>query len=323
MSDRSDFVDDFIAGSAWADWQRHPLAGDASSRRYERLSSGSQSVILMDAPDDAPKGIRRFADMVAVLEQQGLFPPSVLAHSTDTGIMVLSDLGPLHFAAWLVKRPADEHDLYSAAIDVLARLHEVRAPELLSRITPDVAAQMVEISGTYYAECDVSDLAGEMKLAMATYAPVAETLALRDFHAENLIWRPSEKGMKRVGLLDFQDAFIAPAGYDLISLLRDARRDVPPEIVEMMITRFIEQTGSGPEMRAQLACLGAQRNLRILGVFGRLAREMGKRSYVDLLPRVWYNLMCDLDHPALANLRQATLETLPPPTDDLLHRLRQ
>jgi aminoglycoside/choline kinase family phosphotransferase len=152
-----------------------------------------------------------------------------------------------------------------------------------------------------------------MTAALSACAPVADRLALRDFHAENLIWRPALAGAARVGLLDFQDAFIAPAGYDLVSLLRDARRDVDPKLVQDMIARFTAGTDVGPDFPAQFACLGAQRNLRILGVFARLAKQAGKTRYLTLIPRVWRNLMLDLAHPALADLRAVVHDLLPPP----------
>jgi Predicted phosphotransferase related to Ser/Thr protein kinases len=153
--------------------------------------------------------------------------------------------------------------------------------------------------------------------------PTPDTLALRDYHAENLIWRPDLDGLARVGLLDFQDAFVAPLGYDLASLLRDARRDVPDDICAAMVAHFMAATGAGAEFPAQLACLGAQRNLRILGVFARLATEMGKTRYIPMIPRVWAQLQKDLAHPALSDLRDVVADLLPPPDAALLARLQR
>ncbi len=320
MSDRAELIDGFIARSKWSDWKRAPLAGDASSRRYERLRQGDQSVVLMDAPPDGGNGTLRFAQIVEVLEGCNLCPPAVLAHDPDDGIMVLADLGPDDFAGWLANHADETSVLYSAAVDVLVSLNDVTPPTFLKHMTPQVGADMIGIAAEFYGAADGADLMQEMEGALKAHAPVADVMALRDFHAENLIWRPTENGLARVGLLDFQDAFVAPAGYDLISLLRDARRDVPPDVADGMIDRFIRMTGTGS--RAQFACLGVQRNLRILGVFARLACEMGKTRYVDLIPRVWANLLLDLDHPVLDQLKQAVFDTLPEPDPALLERLR-
>jgi aminoglycoside/choline kinase family phosphotransferase len=160
-----------------------------------------------------------------------------------------------------------------------------------------------------------------MENALANFAPDPTTLALRDYHAENLIWRPEHKGARRVGLLDFQDAFVAPAGYDLASLLRDARRDVASSVANETIDYFATRTKAGPEFRTGLACLGVQRNLRILGVFARLATTMGKPRYLAFMPRVWGHILQDIENPNLTNLKQAVMDTVPAPTPSYLKGL--
>lgn len=115
---------------------------------------------------------------------------------------------------------------------------------------------------------------------------------------------------------------MAPAGYDLASLLRDVRRDVNAGLAEQMTDYYMQATGADAGFRAGLACLGAQRNLRILGVFARLSMHFGKPHYVDLIPRVWNHLQNDLTHPVLAGIRKIVEATLPPPTPDVLKRLK-
>lgn len=323
MSDRKAIIAKFLSLSEWVHWKRSPIAGDASARRYERLSYDGSSVILMDAPPENGEATIPFAGIAQYLGANGLAAPSILAHDPDNGIMILSDLGSSDFARWLRSTPQEDTALYLAATDVLAHLQTCTPPSHLTKMTPKVGAQMIGIAAEQYAQTQAPDLLDEMESALNQHAPEADTLALRDFHAENLIWRPHMSGVARVGLLDFQDAFIAPKGYDLASLLRDARRDVEPKLAEDMITHFIKHTGQNDAFRTQLACLGAQRNLRILGVFSRLATQMKKPQYIDLIPRVWINLQLDLAHPALATLRTAVQDTLPEPTHALLEKFRQ
>jgi len=153
--------------------------------------------------------------------------------------------------------------------------------------------------------------------------PADPVLVLRDFHAENLIWLNSRQGLRRAGLLDFQDATAGPRGYDLVSLLEDARRTVPPDLVRAMIDRFLSATGLDPqEFGATLAALGAQRSLRILGVFARLSRRDGKPRYVDMIPRVRRHLAAALAHPELAGLRDIVEASLPEAGSEHLNWLR-
>ena len=157
----------------------------------------------------------------------------------------------------------------------------------------------------------------------AALEPVREVLVLRDYHGDNLIWLPARKGVARVGLLDYQDALAGHAAYDLMSLLEDARRDTSAELREAMIGRYL---GRRPELdgaafRAAYAALGAQRNLKIVGIFARLAIRDAKPRYLELIPRVWEHLMRDLEHPALAPLARWVARHLAPPEPATLARV--
>jgi aminoglycoside/choline kinase family phosphotransferase len=322
MYDRADLIRDFVAKTVWKNWQPNPVPGDASARRYWRLTDGKQTVILMDDAPELGGSTVPFATIAQLLKSHGLSAPHILAHDPDNGLMVISDLGNHDVAAWLRAHPEQEMGLYQTSVDVLVKLHRITPPDDLDRMTAQSGADMLDLVGAFYSRADITDLQHQMLAALEVHAPITQTLALRDFHAENLIWRNAHKGLDRVGLLDFQDAFVAPAGYDLVSLLRDARRDVGQDTAETMITYFSEQISAGPGFRTQLACVAIQRNLRILGIFGRLSLKMGKAQYLDLIPRVWGHILTDLEDPKLVQLRQAVLDTVPAPTEKLLAGLK-
>jgi aminoglycoside/choline kinase family phosphotransferase len=163
-----------------------------------------------------------------------------------------------------------------------------------------------------------------LEAAIRDHADGPRVLILRDFHAENLLWLPGRAGLARVGLLDFQLGQMGQPGYDLVSLLQDARRDVAGETEAAMIARFVRATGTAPDaFAAQYAVLGAQRALRILGIFARLCLVAGKPGYVSLIPRVWGQLQRNLAHPALADLRAVCDDLLPEPVPDILTRIER
>lgn len=321
MSEREKQIAQFLAAEGLAAWQRVRLAGDASGRRYERLGHDGRSVILMDSDPGTGQETAPFARIAGILADEGLSPPDILAHEPEAGLMIISDLGPHDFAKWLANRPDDGEMLYKAAVDVLVRLKNIVPPPDLPILTPDVGGAMLEPLFPHYTDAPIDDLSNAVTTAMSALLPPADTLALRDYHAENLIWRPDLTGTDRVGLLDFQDAFVAPAPYDLASLIRDVRRDVSVELVEKMMQHYARALDAGDDLKAQVACIGAQRNLRILGIFARLARTLNKPRYIDLIPRVWRNLQLDLNHPALADVKRAAA-ILPPPEPAFLTTLR-
>ena len=312
-------ADPRLAATPFATWQAAPLAGDASARRYSRLTGpNGDSAILMDATRDAPAATAAFITLARRLAAHGLAAPAILWTHPDAALLVVEDLGRLTFAEWLAGRPGDEGTLYAAAIDLLPAVQAVPPPAGLATFTPAHAAGLIAPLFEHYLATPPdtlqAEITGLLQEALATLPPGRERLALRDFHAENLVWRPDRVGADRVGLLDFQDAVLAPPEYDLVSLTRDARRDVPDPLRTAMMDRFALVTAQDPGLVAQSCALwGVQRNLRILGIFARLAAMGGKPRYRALMPRVHAQIMADLAHPALSRLAPVLRPALPPP----------
>lgn len=306
-------------GTIWAAAEAQPLAGDASSRRYTRLSRDGESAILMEDPEG---DVALFARLARHLRTLGLSAPEVLAEAPGT--LLLEDLGD-GLIARLAVDDESERRLYLCATDALAALHRHAPPEGLPEATPERLAGMTDLAFDWYA----GGMEAEKTACIAAFGALLEEVAnstgvmvLRDYHAENILWLPGRSGAARAGLLDFQDALAGHPAYDLVSLIEDARRDVSPVTAAACIAHYLDATGL-PEapFRAALAALGAQRNLRILGVFARLAATRGKPGYIDLIPRVWRHLQHDLRHPALAEVA-AILAALPAPGADHLERLK-
>ena len=309
-------IEAFLAGSPAAGWARQRLTGDASGRRYERLlAPDGRSAILMDAQAE-PASLPPFLAVGAHLRALGLCAPEVLAQGES--LLLLEDLGLEHLAAWLSQRPTEALLPYGVAVEVLVRLQSAPPPRGFSALTPARGAAMLAPLWEHYAPgADprlAADLARRLVEALEAHAPDPSVLALRDFHAENLVWRPKREGTDRLGLLDFQDALLAPPEYDLASLLRDARRDTDEELRAAMIRRFADLTGQDEtQVSAATAVLGLQRNLRILGIFARLVQERGKPGYLALLPRVHAHVEGDLEHPTLRPLAGLVRALVPPP----------
>lgn len=321
----------FIAAAGWADAQVSHLAGDASNRTYKRLlQPGGAGAVLMDAPPEKGEDVRPFVHIAKHLTALGLSAPEIYHSDTEHGFLLIEDLGDSLFTLEIAADPAQERPLYEAAVDVLTTLH--RAPP------PDVpaydAAKTVPLAGLAYdwyqfgATGAVDDVAKTQFCTIfhdliSPYDRELTVLIQRDYHAENLLWLPARTGAARVGLLDFQDAMLGHRAYDLVSVLQDARRDVPAATEHSMKTRFITQSQLDPEaFDAAYALFGLQRNLRILGVFARLCLRDRKLHYVDLLPRVWEHVQTNLKHPRLAAAAAVLKADLPAPTPDLLAKLK-
>ena len=327
MSHRDTLIQTFIEGTAWKGATVAALAGDASNRRYLRLTHPEGgSAVLMDAPREKGEDTAPFIRIAEFLTAQGLSAPRILARDEAQGFLLLEDLGDDLFARVIPRDPSLEYSLYSAATDLLVQLHAAPPPEGLAAYDPPLMADLAALPFDWYAKAEPGlrrDFAQAMQSALEGLRGASDVLIQRDYHAENLLWLPGRKGAARVGLLDFQDAMLGHRAYDLVSLLQDARRDVPATIEEAMIDRYTDQSALDPaQFRADYNRLGAQRNLRIVGVFARLCIRDGKAHYVDLIPRVWGHLMRNLEDPALSDVATLVTQGLPAPDADFLKRLK-
>ena len=323
MSARAKLLSDFIAGSDWSTATRQPLAGDASRRRYERLQdeNASRSAILMDAPPELGEDTRPFLKVGDYLRDIGLSAPATYASDTKNGFLIIEDFGTDMYDVVCMLSPDKEETLYDAAVDALIALAKAPPMDGLSDYRPQMP-ELAASSYRWYAEpIKETAMRSEMEEAQGLLSELISGMSsktctvLRDFHAQNLLWLPQREDVKHVGLLDFQDAMIGPVVYDLVSLVTDARRDVPPEIRERCEARFALGLGlDSEEMARDISICSAQRNLRILMVFGRMSLHFEKPHYVDLIPRVWSYLLRDLAHPDLKELRKVLLRDLPEPT---------
>ena len=290
--------------------------GDADEAERARLGYNALARL-------AGNNVAAFAGLAQALTARGFSAPKILAGDADRGLLLIEDLGEGVFAR-LVPEHAHEGALYAAAVDALAALYRSSLPDEVSyqgadwRIHPlDPAAQRAEarLFVDWYAThqgglAPDEAAAGQFDALWTDIAPAFEAhtpgLALRDYHAENLIWLPEREHHARVGLLDFQDAVFAHPAYDLVSLLEDARRDVDPELAPALKDRFFERAGLSDRdaFEAAYALAGAQRNAKILGIFVRLARRDNKPRYLAMIPRVARHFVRDLSHPAAAEIRR-------------------
>ena len=328
MTDRHALSETFLARAGWGSAERCFLAGDASDRSYDRLTMAGRSAVLMDAPPGKGDDPATFTAIARHLCGIGLSPPEILAEDYAHGFLLIEDLGDGLFARLIAADPTLETPLYAAATDVLIHLHQHAAPPDL----PDLSAQDWATAASFVLDWYAFAATGRspdpamfvtvLSDLMRTHADGPRVMILRDYHAENLLWLPNRAGVARVGLLDFQLAQMGQPGYDLVSLLQDARRDVGPDTEAAMIARFCAKTGTNPaEFAPAYAVLGAQRALRIIGIFARLCLKGGKPGYLPLIPRVWDQLWRNLAHPTLAPLAAICHDLLPEPTPDTLERI--
>ena len=342
-----DGLSDFLTNAGWESAIRNPLAGDASTRSYERLTMGDKAALLMIAPPSAEASpcppdadeeqrlrlgynasarlagpnLHAFLEVARVLRSAGIAAPEIYAADPGQGLALLEDFGDALFVR-AIADGENEETLYRAAIETLARLWAAApsppAGDDYTMLSYDRTALLAEIAllPQWYwplkrnEDCPADIVAEHEEIwrGLISSLTAPQVIALRDFHAENLIWRPSQTDCARVGVIDFQDALYGSPAYDLVSLLEDARRDVSEGLAKKMKALYIDLVKDlhgfeGERFYADYAILATQRNAKILGIFARLAKRDGKERYLDFMPRVEAHFRTDLSRPELEPLK--------------------
>ena len=342
----------FIANAGFVDARRKRMPGDASTRSYARLMQDDGVVILMNAPKkpDGPaiydgksysaavhlaEDVKPFVAIDNGLRGRGFSAPEIHHSDLESGFLITEDFGSDPVIEGEPLAPILER--YEAATDMLAALHREAVPETLPLAPPaeyripvfDIDAWLVEIGlmvewylpdrGATLSDNLHAEFVAMWRDLLQKPAAAAKTWVIRDFHSPNLIWLVDREGISRVGIIDFQDTVLGPAAYDVVSLLQDARIDVP-ELTELtLFSRYIKKRREAdanfdaPEFAALYAIMSAQRNTRLLGTFARLNRRDGKPQYLKHQPRIWTYLNRSLAHPSLAPLRDWYTANVPAP----------
>lgn len=288
----------FLKETVGADPVLFQVAGDASFRRYFRITHAGGRAIFMDAPpekeDSAP-----FVDIARFLGRNGIPVPGILAARLDLGYLLLEDFGDLTYLA-AFEGGQNPDPLYEAAVATLLALQStpVDGSCIAHRRPYDRSLLRAELAlfTDWYLEgvCGHTLTPGDRARFETVFGRLLDrilqqrvVLVHRDYHSRNLMWRP-----EGVGVLDFQDAMMGPVTYDLASLLRDCYVAWPPPFRARMTALWLEgakrRWGFDPDpeiFRQDFDCMAVQRNLKAVGIFGRLSRRDGKHRYLEDIPR--------------------------------------
>jgi tRNA threonylcarbamoyl adenosine modification protein YjeE len=341
---RNSLLEEFIGIKPFALGSRRFFEGDASARRYEKVIVNGDELLLMDMaqrPDGPPvkdgkpySAIAHLAEGIAPviainrhLEGKGYSASTTIRADLAKGFALIEDLGdkvygrmmlagedmrePLETAAGLLADMAakDWPESVEAAPGYSHRLLAYDQDALLIEVDLLMSWYVPYAKGKPATPEAVSAFVKSWERLLPHTQPDKRTWTLRDFHSPNLIWIPEREGLKRVGLIDTQDAVLGHAAYDVASMAQDARVDISEEMQDHIVAHYclLREKQGGFDKEAFLtsyAVLGAQRATKILGIFARLSKRDGKHQYLKHMPRVSRYLKRNLNHPALSELQQ-------------------
>lgn len=297
----------FLEENGIKNCQIKKVTGDASFRSYYRVSLAHESKILMFAPPGL-EDVEPFIKIDDFLIEQGFSAPKILARDSELGFLLLEDFGDNTYSRVLANNDSSEElNLYKKACDCLLEIHDLKkSPKNIPTYNHDLLLREVMLFIDWYLPLKNKSITREEKAEfkrswlqlfdnLGQFASLLDhkkqnekqILVLRDYHADNLMILPERESHLQVGLLDFQDAVIGPAAYDLVSLLEDARRDLDERNREKLFEYYLEKAKCNKvAFKADYEILSLQRNIKIIGIFARLSVRDNKDHYLDLLPRV-------------------------------------
>lgn len=274
-------------------FQLEPMQGDASFRRYFRVKTADHSYVAMDAPPPRENCVP-FVAIANQLRTIGLCAPEIIASSLSRGFLLLTDFGDQQYLKTLTAANADE--LYGRALNALAVLQTCRNVDgwVIQDFTAEFMRHELELFKEWFLQKHLGlTLTAQTENQLATCFDFLATSAAnqtqvfmhRDYHSANLMVLPDQQ----VGILDFQDAFIGPVTYDLVSLLRDCYIAWPDEQVVKWALQYHEKLAL-PDVNAELFLrwfdlMSLQRHLKALLTFSRKFRRDNNSNYLQHIPR--------------------------------------
>ena len=276
-----------------------PASSDASFRRYFRVGAKGRDYIVMDAPP-AHEDCRPFVAVAKLFADAGVHVPRVLAQDLEQGFLLLSDLGNTTYLSALSEASARE--LYLASNDALIRIQQASRPSVLPEYDRALLTRELMLFPDWYVAKHLGvEMKDEQKAILDTVFEriLGNNLAQpqvyvhRDWHSRNLMVSDPNPG-----ILDFQDAVYGPITYDLASIYRDAYIQWDEEMQLDWVIRYWEKARAARlpvredfgEFWRDFEWMGAQRHIKVLGIFARLYHRDGKDGYLKDMPLVMHYL---------------------------------
>ena len=285
-----------------------PVAGDASFRRYYRLQTPQGPCIVMDAPPPQ-EDCTPFVSIARHWFQSGVAVPEVFAEDLQQGFLLLEDFGDEQLLPLLMQGADHATPLYQQSIDALFQIQKTDGKGLPAY---DHALLMREMELFREWFClqwlGLALSAAENQMLDEVFDYLSQQVqgqpqvtVHRDYHSRNLMLIKNG-----IGIIDFQDAVYGPITYDLLSLLRDAYIRWPKEQMSQWRDYYWQQLDqthrqalsipdgyTQQQFNQDFDLIGAQRHLKVVGIFARLWLRDGKSAYLADIPRTFEHLLDD------------------------------
>ena len=287
------------------------LKADASKRYYYRVLGNKNKQLIMDSS----KEIEMFMNFTKVsrwLETREYSVPKIYNKDKKNGYMIIEDFGNLSFREIFLIKSNFKYKVYLETCKLLSHLAKEKPASFLKHYSWLIFKEELNIFldwGLFSPKEKKKEAVKNWNMIWKDlykniYSKSEVSTVLRDFHIDNLFYLKDRKNIKKIGLIDFQDALAGHSCYDLVSLLQDVRTFIPFTKQESLLKHYLKLSKNSPnEFKKAYFTFGSQRAFKIIGIFKRLKYKYNNDNYIKYLPRCWKIINYNLKKPFLSDLK--------------------
>ena len=280
-------IKEFLQGTAYEHFDIEVASSDASFRRYFRLSSENETLVIMDSSLEKTS-LKPFIDVNVLLQSVNLHAPKIIYEDRDKGFLILEDLGSINLLDVLNQDNFKSH--YKKCIDEIITMQNVDVKQLplydeaFLKIEMNLMPEwfLKKYLGQKLNDDELKTIANTLDfITKEVLSHPQEVFVHRDFHSRNIM------NCELLGIIDYQDAMNGSIVYDLVSLLKDLYIQFDSKDMNELSLYFKEKKRlevSDEEFLKWFDFMGLQRHLKVLGIFARLYLRDGKDGYLKDLP---------------------------------------
>ena len=306
-----------------------PIAGDASHRKFYRITLHKKSYIFVFAQEEKYKNLNAYLAINRFLRSKKILTPKLYAYDFKRGMIAIEDFGDINFYKVLLKKK-NKLAVYKKLVDLLLKIQKIK-PKSKIGIIGNKSHTLNKYSNKYLFEesdlffdwylplflsnkkcLDIKIKSKKILLKLYKRLNFSNSCFVhRDYHAQNLI-----KVSNKIGVIDSQDALIGNPAYDLVSLIDDVRIKTSKELKNNIYNYYLKRAPrvyriESKKFLEDFSILSVQRSLKIIGIFSRLFVRDGKKKYIKLIPYTWQLLEMRMDSEIFSELKKILNSNIP------------
>ena len=277
------------------------IKGDASFRKFYR--NKKKNSIIVFANKEKPKNLLIYDSINKILIKNNLIAPKLLSQNYENNYIEIQDLGNKTIYQIFLKNKKNQYSIFKKIINVLNKIQLIKDKKIknfknvfykIEDYKNKILFDEAKLFSNWYIPKKLNKkkirifnvkFSKEIKLLLSKLNFKNDTFVHRDFHVSNLV----VNSKNQIGLIDNQDALIGNKAYDLASLIDDVRYKTSNSLKVKVYNYYLKTNKkiNADKFKNDFEILSVLRNLKIIGIFMRLAERDKKTKYLKLIPYAW------------------------------------